>query len=41
VGAFAFHVPEYDAVLVATQNASHVDRWPLVATLCRELRAAA
>ena len=31
VGAFAFHAPEYDAVLVGTHNASHVDRWPLVA----------
>jgi D-alanyl-D-alanine carboxypeptidase len=41
VGAFAFHAPEYDAVLVGTHNASHVDRWPLVAALCRELRAAA
>jgi D-alanyl-D-alanine carboxypeptidase len=40
IGAFAFHVPEYDAVLVGTHNASHVDRWPLVAALCRELRAA-
>jgi hypothetical protein len=41
VGAFAFHAPEYDAVLVGTHNASYVDRWPLVAALCRELRAAA
>jgi len=41
VGAFAFHAPEYDAVLVGTHNASHVDRWPLVAALCRELRATA
>ena len=40
IGAFAFHAPEYDAVLVGTHNASHVDRWPLVAALCRELRAA-
>ena len=39
VGAFAFYAPEYDAVLVGTHNASHVDRWPLVAALCRELRA--
>jgi CubicO group peptidase (beta-lactamase class C family) len=41
IGAFAFRAPEYDAVLVGTHNASHVDRWPLVAALCRELRAAA
>jgi CubicO group peptidase (beta-lactamase class C family) len=40
VGAFAFYAPDYDAVLVGTHNASHVDRWPLVAALCRELRAA-
>jgi D-alanyl-D-alanine carboxypeptidase len=40
IGAFAFHAPEYDAVLVGTHNASHVDRWPLVAALCRELRGA-
>jgi hypothetical protein len=39
VGAFAFYAPDYDAVLVGTHNASHVDRWPLVAALCRELRA--
>ena len=41
IGAFAFHAPEYDAVLAGTHNASHVDRWPLVAALCRELREAA
>jgi D-alanyl-D-alanine carboxypeptidase len=41
IGAFAFHAPAYDAVLVGTHNASHVDRWPLVAALCRELREAA
>jgi hypothetical protein len=41
IGAFAFHAPEYDAVLAATHNASQVDRWPLVAALCRELREAA
>jgi D-alanyl-D-alanine carboxypeptidase len=41
IGAFAFHAPEYDAILVGTHNASQVDRWPLVAALCRELRAAA
>jgi D-alanyl-D-alanine carboxypeptidase len=41
IGAFAFHAPEYDAVLVGTHNASQVDRWPLVAALCRELRQAA
>jgi CubicO group peptidase (beta-lactamase class C family) len=33
VRAFAFHAPEYDAVLVGTHNASQVDRWPLVAAL--------
>ena len=38
IGAFAFHAPEYDAVLVGTHNASQVDRWPLVAALRRELR---
>ncbi|MGH2963042.1 MAG: serine hydrolase domain-containing protein [Solirubrobacterales bacterium] len=37
IGAFAFHAPEHDAVLVGTHNASAVDRWPLVAALCREL----
>jgi len=31
----------YDAVLAGTHNASHVDRWPLVAALCREPREAA
>jgi D-alanyl-D-alanine carboxypeptidase len=41
IGAFAFHAPEYDAVLVGTHNDSQVDRWPLVAALCRELREAA
>jgi D-alanyl-D-alanine carboxypeptidase len=41
IGAFAFHAPEYDAVLAGTHNASQVDRWPLVAALCRELREAA
>lgn len=41
IGAFAFHAPEHDAVLACTHNASHVDRWPLVAALCRELRQAA
>ena len=40
-GAFAFYAPGYDAVLAGTQNASQVDRWPLVAALCRELREAA
>jgi hypothetical protein len=30
-----------NAVLVGTHNASHVDRWPLVAALCRDLRDAA
>ena len=38
IGAFAFHAPEYDAVLVGTHNQSKVDRWPLVGALCRELR---
>jgi D-alanyl-D-alanine carboxypeptidase len=38
VGAFAFYARDYDAVLVGTHNASHVDCWPLVAALCRELR---
>jgi hypothetical protein len=38
IGAFAFHAPRYDAVLTGTHNASQVDRWPLVAALCRELR---
>ncbi len=37
IGAFAFHAPRYDAVLVGTDNDSEVDRWPLVAALCREL----
>jgi D-alanyl-D-alanine carboxypeptidase len=40
IGTFAFHAPEYDAVLIGTHSASHVDRWPLVAALCRELREA-
>jgi D-alanyl-D-alanine carboxypeptidase len=40
IGSFAFHAPEYDAVVVGTHNASHVDRWPLVGALCRELRGA-
>lgn len=37
IGAFAFHAPEYDAVLIGTHNQSQVDRWPLVGALCREL----
>jgi hypothetical protein len=41
IGALAFHAPEYDAVVVGTHNASHVDRWPLVVALCLELRRAA
>jgi D-alanyl-D-alanine carboxypeptidase len=41
IGAFAFRAPGYDAVLAGTHNASQVDRWPLVAALCRELREAA
>jgi D-alanyl-D-alanine carboxypeptidase len=40
IGAFAFHAPRYDAVLVGTHNAAQVDRWPLVAALCGELREA-
>jgi D-alanyl-D-alanine carboxypeptidase len=40
IGAFVFYAREYDAVLAGTHNASHVDRWPLVASLCRELREA-
>ena len=40
IGAFAFHAPGYDAVLAGTHNDSQVDRWPLVAALCRELRQA-
>jgi D-alanyl-D-alanine carboxypeptidase len=41
IGAFAFHAPHQDAVLVGTHNDSDVDRWPLVTALCRELRDAA
>jgi len=41
IGAFAFYTPLYDAVLAGTHNDSHVDRWPLVAALCRELPRAA
>jgi D-alanyl-D-alanine carboxypeptidase len=37
IGAFAFHAPHRDAVLVGTHNDSDVDRWPLVTALCREL----
>ena len=40
IGAFAFHAPEQDAVLVGTHNQSQVDRWPLVGALCRRLRGA-
>jgi D-alanyl-D-alanine carboxypeptidase len=40
IGAFVFHAPQYDAVLAGTHNDSQVDRWPLVAALCRELRQA-
>jgi hypothetical protein len=40
IGAFAFHAPEQDAVLVGTHNQSRVDRWPLVGALCRRLRGA-
>jgi D-alanyl-D-alanine carboxypeptidase len=40
IGAFAFYAPDFDGVLVGTHNASHVDRWPLVSALCRELRRA-
>ena len=38
IGAFAFHAPDEDAVIVGTHNQSKVDRWPLVAALCKELR---
>jgi CubicO group peptidase (beta-lactamase class C family) len=38
IGAFAFHAPACNAVLVGSHNASHVDRWPLVTALCREGR---
>jgi len=38
IGAFAFYAPYCDAVLVGTHNASDVDRWPLVAALCQQLR---
>jgi D-alanyl-D-alanine carboxypeptidase len=41
IGAFAFYAPHYDAVLVGTHNDSAVDRRPLLAALCRELRDAA
>jgi D-alanyl-D-alanine carboxypeptidase len=41
IGAFAFYAPHFDAVLVGTHNASEVDRRPLLAALCRELRDAA
>jgi hypothetical protein len=41
IGALAFPAPDYDAVLVGTHNAAHVDRWPLVGAPCRELRSAA
>jgi D-alanyl-D-alanine carboxypeptidase len=40
IGAFVFYAAEYDAVMAGTHNASDVDRWPLVAALCRELRSA-
>jgi D-alanyl-D-alanine carboxypeptidase len=40
IGAFVFYAPSYDAVLAGTHNASEVDRWPLVAALCREIREA-
>jgi D-alanyl-D-alanine carboxypeptidase len=39
IGAFVFYAPDHDAVLAGTHNASHVDRWPLVAALCHELDA--
>ena len=41
IGAFAFHAPDRDAVLVGTHNDSDVDRWPLLTALCRELPDAA
>ncbi|MGH2985259.1 MAG: serine hydrolase domain-containing protein [Solirubrobacterales bacterium] len=37
IGAFAFHAPDYNAVLAGTHNDASVDRWPLVSALCREL----
>jgi D-alanyl-D-alanine carboxypeptidase len=40
IGAFAFYAPKHDAILVGTHNESEVDRWPLVAALCRGLREA-
>jgi hypothetical protein len=40
IGAYAFHAPDQDAVLVGTHNQSQVDRWPLVGAFCRELRSA-
>jgi hypothetical protein len=40
VGAFAFYAPGYDAVLAGTHHAFNVARWPLVAALYPELRAA-
>jgi D-alanyl-D-alanine carboxypeptidase len=39
IGAFAFYAPEHDAVMVGTHNQSQVDRWPLVAALCRVVTA--
>jgi CubicO group peptidase (beta-lactamase class C family) len=41
IGAFAFYAPEHDAVLVGTHNESEVDRWPLVAAMCRALNEVA
>jgi hypothetical protein len=41
IGAFAFHAPHQNAVLVGTHNDSDVDRWPLVTALCRALPDAA
>ena len=37
IGAFAFYAPKHDAVLVGTHNESEVDRWPLVAAMCKAL----
>lgn len=36
-GAFAFHAPERDAILVGTHNDARVSRWPLVGALCDAL----
>src|SRR5213076_3043538 len=40
IGAFAFHAPNMTRCWPAPTTTSQVDRWPLVAALCRELRQA-